>query len=148
MYRHAHTPIHLNRASVCLFVLVWLEPSHSPSCRWVAAAGAASSADCASCPYSACSETRRGWPAGSGPSSPRAAPSWARRAAGSRCSTCAKCAAASRWAPCARASSSRAACARAGATRAAAPRLALLQGGKKGQNVIRSINMTGSFNFQ
>lgn len=49
-----------------------------------------------SCPCSACSGTKRGWLAVTGPSSPPAAPSWERRVGDWLRSRCAMCAAVSR----------------------------------------------------
>lgn len=97
-----------------------------PSCHWAAAAAIASSASFSSCPYTACSGTRPGSPAGLGRSSQQAAPSLGRRASGWRCSKSAVCAAASRLALSGRGWSFPAVCGREAVARAAGPRLVLL----------------------
>lgn len=71
---------------------------HLPSYRH-AAAVTVSLVWISSYPCSACFGTRLEWPAGSGLSSPPAAPSWAHLVAGLRCSTSVKCGAAFRSAP-------------------------------------------------
>lgn len=101
-------------------------------CRCAAAAGSASSGWTSSCLCSACSETRRGSPWGSGRSSPPAAPSSARPASGWRYSRSATCGAASRSAPSGPASSSPTACGRgSGDEEDAGPKPRLQVGGRK-----------------
>lgn len=106
----------LRRPSLC----------HSRFCRCAAAAEFASWGWTSSCLCSVCSETRRGSPGGWGRSSPPAAPSSGRPVWGWRCSRCAGCEAASRWAQSGHGSSSQTACARGfGGGRDAGPKLGL-----------------------
>lgn len=121
--------LHMLKRWICPRGNTFLSPRehvYSRFCRCVAAAEAVSSGWTSSCLCSACSETRRGSPSGSGRSSPPAAPSSERPVSGWRCNRSAVCGAASRWALSVLWWSSRTACGRgSGDAEGGGPKLGL-----------------------